>query len=58
MTLTHPVPREQKHQTVRLSAFDIVINITNLTSPISDVPPLSSSTMTTTPPRPSRTRDQ
>ena len=50
--------QEQKHQTVRLSAFDIVIDITSPTSPVSDVPPLSTSTMTTTSARPGRTREQ
>ncbi|KAF8270112.1 hypothetical protein EI94DRAFT_1723475 [Lactarius quietus] len=54
-----PTPTKQKHQTVRLSAFDIVIDITAPTSPISDVTPPaeSSTTIMTTPPRPSRSRD-
>ena len=51
-----PAPSKQRHQTVRLSAFEIVIDISSPTSPISDAPPLSSTI--TTPPRHSNTRDQ
>ena len=49
-----PVPSKQKHQAVPLSAIDII----SPTSPVSDAPPLNSSTMTTKPPRPTCTRDQ
>ena len=49
-----PAPGRQKHQAVRLSAFDI----TSPTLPASNAPPLDSSTMPTKPPRPTRTRDQ
>lgn len=50
---------KQKHQTVRLSAFDIVIDISGPTSPVSDSLPLaeSSSSAAMTPPRPTRPRD-
>ncbi|KAI9462893.1 hypothetical protein BJY52DRAFT_1255845 [Lactarius psammicola] len=54
-----PAPAKQRHQSVRLSAFDIVIDITGPTSPVSDSPPLaeSDSSIVTTPPRPTRPRD-
>jgi hypothetical protein len=49
---TSSAPTKQKHQTVRLSSFDI----TSPTSPVSDAaPPLDSTT--TMPPRPARPRD-
>ncbi|KAI9444035.1 hypothetical protein H4582DRAFT_2095380 [Lactarius indigo] len=54
-----PTPAKQKRQSVRLSAFDIVIDITAPTSPVSDSPPPaeSSSSTVTTPPRPTRSRE-
>ncbi|KAN0134205.1 hypothetical protein V8E53_007977 [Lactarius tabidus] len=55
---TSPAPTKQKHQTVRLSAYDIVIDISSPTSPVSNASPLDSSSTTTTPPRPTRARDQ
>ncbi|KAH9047148.1 hypothetical protein EDB84DRAFT_545588 [Lactarius hengduanensis] len=57
-TLGAQSPTPAKHQSVSLSAFDIVIDITAPTSPISDSPPVESSSSTlTTPPRPTRSRD-
>jgi hypothetical protein len=57
---TKPSPTKQKHQTVRLSAYDIVIDISSPTSPVHDASPLaeSSGSAMTTPPRPTRPRDQ
>ncbi|KAH9059783.1 hypothetical protein EDB87DRAFT_743490 [Lactarius vividus] len=53
-----PILAKQRHQSVRLSAFDIVIDITAPTSPVSDSPPAeSSSSPLSTPPRPTRSRD-
>jgi hypothetical protein len=46
--------RNQKHQTVHLIAFDIVIDIISSTSPTCDAPPLRSTT--TTPPHHTRVR--
>jgi hypothetical protein len=52
-----PVPTKQKHQTVHLSAFDIIINITGPTSPVSDAALLLDSTIMMAP-RPTRPGDQ
>ncbi|KAH9047450.1 hypothetical protein EDB83DRAFT_2403107 [Lactarius deliciosus] len=54
-TLDAQSPTPAKHQSVRLSAFDIVIDITAPTSPVNDSPPAESSS--STPPRPTRSRD-
>lgn len=53
-----PAPTKQKHQSVSLSAFDIVIDITSPTSPVKVSPPLAeSSNSTVTTPRSGRPRD-
>jgi hypothetical protein len=35
--VTSPAPTKQKNQTVRLSAYDIVIDVGNPTSPTNDI---------------------
>jgi hypothetical protein len=55
-----PATTKQKHQSVCLSAYDIIIDITSPPSPISESPPpteSNSSSTITTPPRPIRPRD-